>query len=61
MLFPGHPHSHRRYKAGDFPVAERAHAHTVKLPVWHREQDLDVAEQYIRAAAKISDHHKERL
>ncbi|WP_335934495.1 DegT/DnrJ/EryC1/StrS family aminotransferase [Streptomyces sp. PTD5-9] len=61
VLFPGHPRSHRRYKAGDFPVAERAHAHTVKLPVWHREQDLDVAEQYIRAAAKISEHHKELL
>nr|BFD92092.1 hypothetical protein KitaXyl93_34520 [Kitasatospora sp. Xyl93] len=59
MLFPGHPHSHRRYKPGDFPVAEHAHAHTIKLPVWHREQDLEVAEQYVRAATKISDHHKE--
>ncbi|MFJ9839809.1 DegT/DnrJ/EryC1/StrS family aminotransferase [Kitasatospora sp. NPDC101155] len=58
-LFPGHPHSHRRYKPGDFPVAEHAHAHTIKLPVWHREQDLEVAEQYVRAATKISDHHKE--
>ncbi|GAA2233735.1 hypothetical protein GCM10010430_13040 [Kitasatospora cystarginea] len=59
MLFPGHPHSHRRYERGDFPVAEHAHAHTIKLPVWHREQDLEVAEQYVRAAVKISDHHKE--
>ncbi|MFJ4096740.1 DegT/DnrJ/EryC1/StrS family aminotransferase [Kitasatospora sp. NPDC089913] len=60
-LFPGHPHSHRRYRAGDFPVAEHAHAHTIKLPVWHREQDLELAEQYVRAAVKISDHHKELL
>ncbi|MFJ4186644.1 DegT/DnrJ/EryC1/StrS family aminotransferase [Kitasatospora sp. NPDC089509] len=60
-LFPGHPHSHRRYAIGDFPVAEQAHAHTIKLPVWHREQDLKVAEQYVRAAIKISDHHEELL
>ncbi|KDN82773.1 DegT/DnrJ/EryC1/StrS family aminotransferase [Kitasatospora cheerisanensis] len=60
-LFPGHPHSHRPYQAGDFPIAEHVHAHTIKLPVWHREQDLELAEQYIRAAVKISDHHEELL
>ncbi|MFE2934087.1 DegT/DnrJ/EryC1/StrS family aminotransferase [Streptomyces sp. NPDC059278] len=60
-LFPGHPHSHRHYKAGDFPVAEHAHAHAIKFPVWHREQDLELAKQYVRAAIKISDHHKELL
>ncbi|MFD7533262.1 DegT/DnrJ/EryC1/StrS family aminotransferase [Streptomyces sp. NPDC059849] len=60
-LFPGHPHSHRHYKAGDFPVAEHAHAHAIKLLVWHREQDLELAKQYVRAAIKISDHHKELL
>ncbi|MDY0811873.1 hypothetical protein [Kitasatospora purpeofusca] len=32
-----------------------------KLPVWHREQDLEPAGQYARAAMKISDHHKELL
>ncbi|WBP88548.1 hypothetical protein [Kitasatospora cathayae] len=61
MLFPGHPHSHRRCKAGDFFVAEHAHAHAIKLPLWHREQDLELAAQYSRAARKISDHHKEVL
>ncbi|MFD4393688.1 DegT/DnrJ/EryC1/StrS family aminotransferase [Kitasatospora sp. NPDC058397] len=60
-LFPGHPQSQRRYKAGDFPVAERAHAHMIKLPVWHREQDLELVEQYVRAAIKIGDHHEELL
>ncbi|MFC0602238.1 hypothetical protein [Streptomyces palmae] len=34
-------------QAGDFPVAEHAHAHTIKLPVWHREQDLELAEKYV--------------
>ncbi|RKT11107.1 hypothetical protein BX285_5042 [Streptomyces sp. 1114.5] len=43
------------------PVAEHAHAHTIKLPVWHREQDLEPAEQSVRAAIKISDHHEELL
>ncbi|MCC9308400.1 hypothetical protein LN042_15100 [Kitasatospora sp. RB6PN24] len=42
-------------------VAEHAYQHTIKLPVWHREQDLALAEQYIRAATKVSDHHKELL
>lgn len=60
-LFAGHSRSHRRYKPGDFPVAEHAHGHTIKLPVWHREQDLELAEQYVRAAVKVSDHHKELL
>ncbi|MER5639212.1 aminotransferase class I/II-fold pyridoxal phosphate-dependent enzyme [Kitasatospora sp. NPDC002227] len=60
-LFPGHPHAHRHYRDGDFPVAEAAYATTIKVPVWHREQDLALAEQYVRAAIKVSDHHKELL
>lgn len=60
-LFPDHPSSHRRYADGDFPVAEHAHRHTIKLPVWHREEDLPLAEQYVRAARKVIDHHKELL
>ncbi|WP_329563741.1 hypothetical protein [Kitasatospora sp. NBC_01266] len=61
LLFPGHPHHHRQYSPGAFPVAEHAHRHTIKLPVWHREQDLALAEQYVRAAVKVSDHHEELL
>ncbi|MFI2608835.1 DegT/DnrJ/EryC1/StrS family aminotransferase [Kitasatospora sp. NPDC018619] len=61
LLFPGFPHHHRRYPTGFFPVAEHAYRHTIKLPVWHREQDLALAEQYVRAAVKVSDHHKELL
>ncbi|MDH6113670.1 perosamine synthetase [Kitasatospora sp. MAP12-15] len=60
-LFPGHPHSHRRYMDGDFPIAEHTYRHTVKLPVWHREEDLPLAESYVRAARKVIDHHKELL
>ncbi|MEU7635020.1 DegT/DnrJ/EryC1/StrS family aminotransferase [Streptomyces sp. NPDC039016] len=61
LLFPGHPQHHRQYPGGFFPVAEHAYQHTIKLPVWHREQDLALAEQYVRAAVKVSDHHKELL
>ncbi|MGW9047350.1 hypothetical protein ACWGQL_33080 [Streptomyces lydicus] len=60
-LFPGYPNTRSRYREGDFPVAEKAHAHTIKLPVWHREQDLKLAEQYVSAARKVSEHHKELL
>ncbi|MEV5126753.1 hypothetical protein AB0K49_28790 [Streptomyces decoyicus] len=42
-------------------VAEKAHTHTIKLPVWHREQDLKLAEQYVSAARKAGEHHKELL
>ncbi|GAA1941988.1 DegT/DnrJ/EryC1/StrS family aminotransferase [Kitasatospora viridis] len=61
LLFPGRPHHHRKYQPGAFPVAEHAYQHTIKLPAWHREQDLALAERYIRAAVKVSEHHKELL
>ncbi|WP_367139953.1 MULTISPECIES: DegT/DnrJ/EryC1/StrS family aminotransferase [Streptomyces] len=60
-LFPGCPNIRSRYREGDFPVAEKAHMHTIKLPVWHREQDLSLAKQYVSAARKASEHHKELL
>ncbi|MBQ0828580.1 DegT/DnrJ/EryC1/StrS family aminotransferase [Streptomyces tagetis] len=58
-LFPGHPRTHHRYGPGDFPVAEHAHTHVIKLPVWHRVRDLGLAEQYVAAAVKVSDRHEE--
>ncbi|MFE2291316.1 DegT/DnrJ/EryC1/StrS family aminotransferase [Streptomyces sp. NPDC059452] len=61
LLFPGNSYGRSHYQTGDFPVAELAHAHTIKLPVWHREQDLPLAAGYVRAAAKVSAHHKELL
>ncbi|MFF3432194.1 DegT/DnrJ/EryC1/StrS family aminotransferase [Streptomyces sp. NPDC002602] len=60
-LFPSYPNIRNRYRPGDFPIAEKAHTHTIKLPVWHREQDLELAEQYVNAARKVSEHHKELL
>lgn len=60
-LFPGYPAVGSPYRPGDFPIAEKAHLHTIKLPVWHREQDLKLADQYVSAARKVSEHHKELL
>ncbi|WP_329177786.1 DegT/DnrJ/EryC1/StrS family aminotransferase [Streptomyces decoyicus] len=60
-LFPGYPNTRSRYREGGFPVAEKAHTHTIKLPVWHREEDLKLAEQYVSAARKASECHKELL
>lgn len=60
-LFPAYPNTRSRYRPDDFPMAEKAHTHTIKLPVWHREQDLKLAEQYVSAARKVSEHHKELL
>ncbi|MGW9177373.1 hypothetical protein [Streptomyces decoyicus] len=57
--FPGYPNIRSRYREGDFPVAEKAHTHTIELPVWHREQDLELAEQYVSAARKAGECHKE--
>lgn len=45
------------YAPGQFPVAEAFHQHTIKLPVWHDDADLPLADAYVRALRKVSDHH----
>jgi perosamine synthetase len=59
-LLPGYADYHG-YADGDFPVARGVHAATLKLPVWHRETDTDLADAYIRAIAKVAHHHKDLL
>lgn len=49
------------YAAGQFPLTEVFHRNTIKLPVWHRESDLELAEAYIAAFKKASDHHTDLL
>jgi dTDP-4-amino-4,6-dideoxygalactose transaminase len=50
-----------RYAPGDFPVAERIHHHTIKLPIWHRDEDLQLAGQYAAAIRKVSTHYQDLL
>jgi hypothetical protein len=45
------------YAAGQLPKAEAFHRHTLKLPVWHREEDIPLADAYAAAFAKVTTHH----
>ncbi|MCR6484025.1 DegT/DnrJ/EryC1/StrS family aminotransferase [Amycolatopsis sp. OK19-0408] len=59
-LFPWHPNANQiRYEPGQFPVAERLHARTLKLPVWHRQQDISLARQYAAGFRKVVGLHHE--
>jgi dTDP-4-amino-4,6-dideoxygalactose transaminase len=57
-LFPRYPHCGRlKYQKGQFPVAEQVHHHTLKLPVWHRPEDMPLVDRYIDAFRKVIAHH----
>ncbi|MGY5307825.1 DegT/DnrJ/EryC1/StrS family aminotransferase [Nocardia gipuzkoensis] len=47
------------YGAGEFPQAEAVHATTLKLPVWHREEDMPLVDSYIEAFRKVSDRYRD--
>ncbi|MFI8200434.1 hypothetical protein ACIF6K_28605 [Streptomyces sp. NPDC085942] len=50
---------HQGPAADSFTTARRVHGSAVKLPVWHREQDLHLADAYTAAIIKVAEHHKE--
>ncbi|MDX8029376.1 DegT/DnrJ/EryC1/StrS family aminotransferase [Lentzea sp. BCCO 10_0856] len=57
-LFPFQPEFERvQYWPGQFPVAETVHHHTLKLPVWHREEDVPLARAYVSGIKKVVEHH----
>ncbi|MEU7631483.1 DegT/DnrJ/EryC1/StrS family aminotransferase [Nocardia sp. NPDC049220] len=47
------------YGPGEFPQAEAVHATTLKLPVWHREEDMPLVDSYIEAFRKVSDRYRD--
>jgi perosamine synthetase len=47
------------YMAGQFPGAEAFHANTLRLPVWHREDDSPLADAYAAAFAKVTFRHRD--
>ncbi|MEU3283374.1 hypothetical protein ABZ698_41520, partial [Streptomyces antibioticus] len=57
-LMPGYA-DHQGPAAGSFTNARRVHGSTVKLPVWHRDQDRYLADAYTTAIIKVAEHHKE--
>jgi perosamine synthetase len=59
-LFPHYAHTMRvAYRGGQFPVAEQVHRHTLKLPVWHREEDLPLVDTYVATFRKVIDNHRD--
>jgi perosamine synthetase len=61
-MLPHYPHLDRvAYRDGQFPVAEQVWRHTLKLPVWHREEDLPLVDRYIEGLSKVIEHHTELL
>jgi hypothetical protein len=40
-------------------VAEHIHHHTLKLPVWHREEDMPLVRRYVEGFAKVVEYHHE--
>ncbi|MCK7623955.1 aminotransferase class I/II-fold pyridoxal phosphate-dependent enzyme [Streptomyces sp. RS10V-4] len=59
-LLPGYA-DRRPTAAGGYPTAEHVHATTFKLPVWHREDGLRVADAYAAAMAKVAAHAKDLM
>ncbi|WP_406637620.1 DegT/DnrJ/EryC1/StrS family aminotransferase [Amycolatopsis sp. WGS_07] len=61
-MLPYYPHLERvAYRTGEFPVAEQIWHHTLKLPVWHRYEDLPLAEAYVAGFRKVIDNHTQLL
>lgn len=59
-LFPGYQ-GRVRNQPGDFPVAERYHQTSLKLPMWHRAADEVVVDRCARAIRKVVEHHHDLL
>ncbi|MGH3848237.1 MAG: hypothetical protein ACRDR6_28960 [Pseudonocardiaceae bacterium] len=61
-LFPHYRYLNRvNYRGGQFPIAEHVHQHTLKLPVWHRAEEMPLVDQYIEGFRKVVDNHHEQL
>ncbi|MFI9719194.1 hypothetical protein ACIHFE_05975 [Streptomyces sp. NPDC052396] len=59
-LLPGYA-DHQGPAVGDFPAAEHVHATALKLPVWHGQEDVRLADAYTAAIAKVASHAKDLL
>jgi len=47
------------YAPGQFPRAETFHRNTLKLPVWHREEDIPLADAYTYAFTKVTSRYRD--
>jgi dTDP-4-amino-4,6-dideoxygalactose transaminase len=49
------------YAEGDFPAAEALHRNTIKLPVWHHKDDMQLVDQYLNAFRKVTSSYRALL
>ena len=47
------------YTPGQFLRAETLHSNILKLPVWHREQDIPLADAYVQAFSKVTSRYRD--
>jgi len=59
-LFPSYADK-LSYSPGDFPNAEAIHRNTLKLPVWHRKEDMPLVDSYIDAFRKVTENYRDLL
>ena len=59
-LFPGYAEKLNNTPGG-FPNAEAIHQNTLKLPVWHREEDRPLVDSYIDAFRKVTENYRDLL
>ncbi|MGK5546708.1 DegT/DnrJ/EryC1/StrS family aminotransferase [Streptomyces sp. URMC 127] len=57
-LLPGYADGQGQ-PADGFPAAGYMHATTLKLPVWHHEDDIHLADAYTTAITKVATHAKD--
>jgi perosamine synthetase len=49
------------YHEGEFPRAESFHRNVLKLPVWNRREDEELADGYVRGFQKVTDNYRDLL
>lgn len=47
------------YRKGDFPIAEKFHENSLKLPVWDDPKDEKLVNLYIEAFRKVAENYRE--
>lgn len=52
-IMPHYPGS-LAYRPGDFPISENLHHNSLKLPVWHRYEDIALVDGYLKAFSKVT-------
>lgn len=60
MIFPNYM-GKVKHSRGEFPVAEKFHEHSIKLPVWYDPNDKEIVDLYIQSFRKVIENYREIL